>query len=349
MQPLHSAHTLHRVADKVLRRMNEPVTWIMPVKNGMPYLPLTLESIASQTYKHHSIIVWENGSTDGTLEELRRWIPARIPGVIVTDRVMSVGRSLAALVEASGTELCARIDADDINVPERLERQVGHMLAHPEVVALGAQVTLIDAEGKPTGGSWECPLHDAEVRWLSRWQSGLTHPAVMFRRSAVLRAGNYADVESEDCELWIRLCPFGEIYSLPDTLLFYRRHAGSISGPYSDFYAGQLRSARNAAAHLFPGLSSEQALVLWRLTHPQRVQDSASASVKQFFQFSRAASLLAVQCGKQRDYFKQTPTFQSQFYWLRQHLMRRYGLSRIAGLRQFFRARIKSSESANTP
>lgn len=91
-----------------------------------------------------------------------------------------------------------------------------------------------------------------DVRWLTRWQSGLIHPAVLFRKSAVLQASNYADVESEDCELWIRLCPFGEIYSLPEVLLFYRRHVGGVSGAYTDFFAGQLRSARNAAAHLLP-------------------------------------------------------------------------------------------------
>src|ERR1700761_2736267 len=171
--------------------MSESITWIMPVKNGMPYLPLTLQSIAEQTYKNHSILVWDNGSTDGTLEELQRWIPARIPGVVVADRAMSVGRSLAALVETARTELCARIDADDINEPTRLEKQAAHMCAHPEIAALGSQVRLIDAHGIPTGGSWDCPTNDAEVRWLTRWQSGLTHPAVMFRKSAVLRAGNY--------------------------------------------------------------------------------------------------------------------------------------------------------------
>ena len=321
----------------------------MPVKNGMRYLPLTLDSIANQTYKNHSIIAWDNGSTDGTVEELKRWIPARIPGMVIVGRAMSVGRSLAAMVETAGTELCARIDADDINFPDRLERQVAHMLAHPEIAALGSQVTLIDAEGKPTGGTWECPMNDAEVRWLSRWQSGLTHPAVLFRRSAVLRAGNYADVESEDCELWIRLCPFGEIYSLPEVLLSYRRHAGSISGPYTDFYAGQLRSARNAAAHLFPGLSPEEALALWCLTHPQKMELAGPVNLAHLFQFSRAATLLATQSGKPHDYFKTTATYRAQAYWLRRSFLRRWGLSKLADARQFFRARISGPESVNTP
>lgn len=328
--------------------MSELVTWIMPVKNGMPYLPLTLESIANQTYSNHSIIVWDNGSTDGTVEELRRWIPARIPGVIVTGRAMSVGRSLAALVETAGTELCARIDADDINEPTRLEKQVAHMLAHPEVVALGSQVRLIDAQGTPTGGPWECPSNDAEVRWLTRWQSGLTHPAVMFRKSAVLLAGNYADVESEDCELWIRLCPFGEIYSLPEVLLSYRRHLGSISGPYTDFFAGQLRSARNAAPHLFPGMPPEEALALWRITHPQRMHQPGEVRLRQIFAFSRAAALLASRSRKPQNYFKHTATYQAQLYWLRKNLLQRYGLAKLAALRHHFRARIKAAEPANT-
>src|SRR5438552_5677499 len=107
--------------------VNERVTWLMPVKNGMPYLSETLASIEAQTYRDWEILVWDNGSTDGTLDELRRWIPSRLPGRIIDNRPLSLGNSLAALVEAAGTELCARIDADDVNYPERLERQVAFL------------------------------------------------------------------------------------------------------------------------------------------------------------------------------------------------------------------------------
>lgn len=320
--------------------MNEPVTWLMPVKNGMPYLPLTLESIASQTYRNHSLIVWDNGSTDGTLEELRRWIPARIPGTIIAGQPLSMGKSLAALVRAAQTELCARADADDIHLPYRLEKQVAHMLAHPEVAALGSQAVLIDSQGRPTGGSWSCPLHDAEVRWLTRWQSGLIHPAVLFRRSAVLRAGNYKDMKSEDCELWIRLCPFGEIYSLPDVLIHYRRHEASESGAYTDFFPGQLRAARAAAAHLFPPLPSEQALALWLGTHPQKMQQLGPVDLRHLGQLTRAAKRLARQCGKPDDYFQNTPTFDHQAYWLRRKLLKRFGVSKLADGWRHLRARV---------
>ena len=54
--------------------MSNKVTWLMPVKNGMPYLKECLESIYNQSYTNHEIIVWDNGSTDGSVEELKKWI-----------------------------------------------------------------------------------------------------------------------------------------------------------------------------------------------------------------------------------------------------------------------------------
>jgi glycosyltransferase involved in cell wall biosynthesis len=321
--------------------MSERITWLMPVRNAMPFLRETLASIAAQTYTKSEILVWDVESDDGTLEELRRWIPSRIPGTIFCGRSQSVGKISAFLVEQARTELCARIDADDINEPTRLEKQVAHMRAHPEVVALGTQVRLIDAQGDPLPGKWDCPLDDAEVRWRTRWQSGLVHPAVMFRKDAVLRAGNYGNIVGiEDCELWIRLCPFGEITNLPDVLLSYRRHSSSVSAGYTDYFEGQLRSARHAAQHLFPGFDAEQALAFWRLTHPRDIDQDAPVSVRQIYQLSVAAKLLARQCGKPDNYFKNSRTYRAQLYWLQRRLLRRSGVLTIAKARRSRRIRL---------
>ena len=120
--------------------MSERVTWLLPVKNGMPYLPETLASIAAQTYHDWEVLAWDNGSTDGTVEELQKWIPSRLPGRVITGQPLSLGDSLAEMVQQCNTEFCARIDADDVNVPERLERQVAFLLAHPEVAVVGSQI-----------------------------------------------------------------------------------------------------------------------------------------------------------------------------------------------------------------
>ncbi len=58
--------------------MSVPVTWLVPVKDGMPYLPETLASIEAQTYRNWQILSWDNGSTDGTVAELHKWIPSRM-------------------------------------------------------------------------------------------------------------------------------------------------------------------------------------------------------------------------------------------------------------------------------
>ncbi len=194
-----------------------PVTWLMPVRNGMPYLPITLGSIAAQTYPNHSIIVWDNGSTDGTLEVLHQWIPSRIPGVIVQDRPLRLGPAMAALLEMAPTELCAVIHGDDVNFPERLQRQVDFMLGHPNAGAVGGQIEIIGDHGepRPTGGGWIYETDDAAVRWRTRWQAQFCHPAVMLRRSAVLAAGNYRDRQPyEDFDLWVRMAAITELWNL---------------------------------------------------------------------------------------------------------------------------------------
>src|SRR4051812_48373516 len=113
---------------------NYNVTWLLPVRNGMPYLPMTLASIARQTYQNFTVIAWDNGSNDGTLEVLHQWIGPKLPGVLVTDRARGLGASMAAMVEMARTELCAVIHADDINIESRLDRQVSFMTDHPKAI-----------------------------------------------------------------------------------------------------------------------------------------------------------------------------------------------------------------------
>jgi glycosyltransferase involved in cell wall biosynthesis len=100
--------------------MSSKVTWLLPVKDGMPYLPETLASIESQTYRNWQVLAWDNGSTDGTVAELHKWMPSRLPGKVIDYEQLSLANSLAKLVETAEIEFCARIDADDINYPERL-------------------------------------------------------------------------------------------------------------------------------------------------------------------------------------------------------------------------------------
>lgn len=86
--------------------MDDRVTCLLPVKNGMPYLPETLASLQRQTREAWAVFAWDNGSTDGTIEELRRWIPSRLPGTVIIDKPMPLGECRAEMVRRASTEFC---------------------------------------------------------------------------------------------------------------------------------------------------------------------------------------------------------------------------------------------------
>jgi GT2 family glycosyltransferase len=309
---------------RTIKNTRPTITWLMPVRNAMPYLPLALGSIAAQTYRNQKIIAWDNGSTDGSAEELRRWIPAHIPGLVVTGEPRSLGASRAALMQMAETELCALMDADDVNLPERLELQVPFMLEHPKVAALGGQLDVIDENGMPCG-RWTYKTDDAQARWLIRWHSQLAQNAVLCRRSAILAAGNYRDVPDEDLDLWMRLAAVGEIRNLPDTLVQYRRTETSQTGKIVDFLPTDRRAALRNASMLFPNLREpHRAMDLWESTHPSLLQ--AESRVTHIWHLERAARLLAKAVGKPANYFTNTQAFLDQHHSLKMRAYRRFGL-----------------------
>ena len=210
--------------------MKDRVTWLIPIKNGMPYLPETLASIEAQTYKNWEVLVWDNGSTDGTIEELAKWIPNRLPGKIIVGRPLTVGSSLARMVEICETELCARIDADDLNFPKRLEQQLAFLSNHPEIAVLGSQIDLIDEKGLPKEYLLPMPIKHNDILHEMLLRDPISHPSVIFRRSAILQVGNYQDLPNiEDYDLWLRVANQFKIANLEAPLVKYRIHAQSTT------------------------------------------------------------------------------------------------------------------------
>ncbi|MCP2727688.1 glycosyltransferase [Limnofasciculus baicalensis] len=245
------------------------VTWLIPVKNGMPYLPETLASIEAQTDKNWQVIVWNNGSTDDTVAELQKWIPSRLPGKVITGDPLSVGASLARMVEICDTEFCARIDADDVNLPERLEKQIAFLDAHPEVAVLGSKIHIIDASGVRTQ-EYTTPLDSNDIVHGLLSDNLIYHPSVMFRRLAILQVGNYQDLYPEDYDLWLRVATRYKLANLDLALVCYRVHSRSTT---------QIAIAQNKStpltnkcfsknASLLYGLSPKEAILLRECRHP---------------------------------------------------------------------------------
>jgi glycosyltransferase involved in cell wall biosynthesis len=282
----------------------------MPVLNGMPHLRELLDSLVAQTYPNHEIIVWDNGSTDGSVELLRAYIPSRIVGRVVVGQPLPLGLCRGRLMETAQTELCAAIDADDVHHPERLARQVAYMRDHPSLVALGCLPQVIDDYGNPLP-AWKYPVEDAEIRWRTRWQSSLNAPSTLLRRDAVLRAGNYRNFNTaEDLDLWIRLAQIGPMQNLPDPLVQYRRHLSNTTAQIHDYYVSELRIAAANASTIFPGLDASMAMELWQAAYPH--QEPHAVSFQHFAQLRAAAQHAATAIGKPRDYFTSTAYFRRQ-------------------------------------
>jgi len=287
------------------------VTWLLPVRNGMPFIERTLASIAAQDYDNHEIIAWDNGSTDGTLDALCRWIPQRIAGRVVGDRPMGLGASLAAMVEMSRTELCARIDADDLNEPHRLQRQVAYMHGHPHVAVLGSAVRLIDKDDNLLPDRPTLVTDDADIRWRLRFCNALNHPTVMLRRSAVLAAGNYRDVMPiEDFDLWVRVSLKHAIANRPESLVRYRVLSSSVSASHRD----RIDAIRRQVTHeygdaLFPGTNRK---ALDRLLSLLDEVDDPNVTLADCIALRRAATRAALHIGKQPDFFRRTELYQVQ-------------------------------------
>jgi glycosyltransferase involved in cell wall biosynthesis len=208
------------------------ISVLMPVHNAEPYLAEAVESVLSQTHRHLELIAVDDGSADGSLGVLRRY--AERDGRVRLVSRPNTGYSVA-LNEALGLAeggLLARMDADDVAAPERLERQAAYLAAHPECVAVGCRVLLVDQAGEPLIEPTVETDHEGILRELFKGHGGvIPHPGLMARASAVRALGGYrVEFEpAEDLDLYLRLADVGRLANLPEVLLKYRQHDRSVS------------------------------------------------------------------------------------------------------------------------
>ena len=206
------------------------VTVLMSVYNGEDFLAEAIESISDQTFKDFEFLIVNDGSTDKSSEIVSHFVRKdRRIRLIDQDNKGLVAALNRGLKEARGT-LIARIDADDIAYPNRLEKQVAHMTENPEIIASGSSITLIDTQGQIMR-QIKYPVTKDKVRKQMMKGSKLAHPAVMMRRAVVLKVGAYREVcrPADDYDLWLRLLEVGEIDNLQEPLLYYREHDNKMS------------------------------------------------------------------------------------------------------------------------
>ena len=139
------------------------------------------------------------------------------------------------------------MDADDVAMPVRFERQIEYLSVHPECVALGSRVQITDPDGEPLRNDFLHQTHEAiDDEHIRGMGSGMCHPVVMARRQALLDVGKYATGfrYAVDLDLFLRLAEAGgRLANLPEILLGYRAHHSSISYAQNDLQ--RQRAIRN--------------------------------------------------------------------------------------------------------
>lgn len=204
------------------------ISVIMPVFNMAPYIEESICSILTQTYTDFELLIIDDGSTDGTLDIIRKFDDRRIKRITHSSNVGLI-ETLNQGIDLCTGEYIARMDGDDIALPHRFERQVNFMDVHQDCGVCGSQVYLLGIDTVTTK-----PLYHEEIRCWQLFHCTIVHPTVMIRKSVLEDHGikylNY--VHAEDYEIWSRLAAVTQVVNLPEVLLMYRQHSNQISNTH---------------------------------------------------------------------------------------------------------------------
>ncbi len=212
---------------------------VLPVRNGEAYLDMALASIRAQTFEDFELLVVDDASSDRSAEICARH-------ALEDARVQRLANTGSGLVDAlnfgvtcAKAPLIARMDADDIALPARFEKQMAAMAADPGLAVLGTGTARIDAQGHPVDATTP-PTDPDEVARILLKGNPMAHPTVIMQRSVVEAVGGYrpAYLRAEDYDLWMRIAEIGRIGNLAEPLLNYRIGTGFLP----DLLKDQVRS-----------------------------------------------------------------------------------------------------------
>jgi len=211
------------------------VSVLLPVFNAEKFLAAALDSILRQTFRDLELIVIDDGSVDGSPGIISACNDPRLVA-IRNETNLGVVASLNKGLSLARGDLVARMDADDVADPRRLEKQVEFCLRNPNVVALGTAITYIDDAGQVTGLPGRLALGPAVMRWRLLRGTCLFHPTLMLNRARAGEDARYSAefAHAEDYELMLRLSRRHDLDNLPERLLGQRLHVGAVSVRFRD-------------------------------------------------------------------------------------------------------------------
>ena len=215
--------------------MTPMVSVVMCTYNTEKYIAEAINSILNQSYRNFEFIIWDDGSTDGTKAVVASFCDSRIRYFYHENTGLGMALRLAC-AEAKGKYI-ARMDSDDISLPDRLSKEMYFLENHLEYVLVSSAVYNIDDGGNVLGRVFPCSDDRVLKRALACHSNMISHPMVMMRREAYENAGGYIPIrKSQDMLFWSRLAQYGKFYNIPSPLGKYRVLSTSLDharNPYA--------------------------------------------------------------------------------------------------------------------
>ncbi|MDD3876092.1 MAG: glycosyltransferase family 2 protein [Bacteroidales bacterium] len=210
----------------------QPISVLMPVYNAGIYLKDAIESILNQTFREFEFIIIDDGSTDGSLDIIKSYTDKRIRLIENGENIRLIA-TLNKGIELSEGKYIARMDADDISLPDRLQKQFAFMEAHPEIGLCGSYIRTIglehnyDVHFKTT--------HD-EIKFKLFFDTHFPHPAAMIRKSVLIDnmlRFKKEFIHAEDFALWNEMAALTQLAVIPEILVHKRTHSEQISKKFT--------------------------------------------------------------------------------------------------------------------
>lgn len=214
------------------------VSVIMSAYNAAKYLREAVDSILDQTFTDFELILFDDGSTKDDTAAIVKAYGQRDARVIAVSRAnKGLTPTLNEGIGMARGAFIARMDADDIALPERFARQIDYLSAHPECVCVGSRVITVDPYGSPIKTTDHPLTHDDITAGLLKgigWS--VVHPVAMMRTEIVRKVGGYREQfkTSQDLDLFLRLGEIGTLANIATPLLKYRQHFESVAHNKAD-------------------------------------------------------------------------------------------------------------------
>lgn len=227
------------------------ISVLMATYNNATYLNSCIESVLSQTFEDFEYIIINDASTDDTHDILEQYTDPRIR-ILQNSANLKLSTSLNLGLEIAEGDYIARIDSDDMCMPERFEKQVAFLESHQEIGAVGTQVINISPDGTQSRPGSPTPTTPNMTSWQVILGYPIAHPTLMICRSLLNEIGGYdtSYPYAQDQALWSKLIFKTRLTNLDDALVSYRQHELSSLNRIKDKRQYELKARCGAAEKL---------------------------------------------------------------------------------------------------